>query len=248
MALSPYSTAAQRGESYSNLRSPQEAQSFLSGAEVSDYNAAIRGLGAEPIRKKSGKIKAEKDFRARSASMVDKVSRLRDIASTRALSEYEDFTSQLSKPWRVADAPLISELIAKDPLSTGGTRTFGSMDIAAGKKMRDTLKSMTMGGEGGSVGPRLLDPKLLGNPYQQSINRNAIAAMAEGDRTLRGRIASGKQSAIGGIGAGGSAAYAARYRRMRENLARARTTADVTNPELAYLGKGGFSRAPDFGY
>lgn len=246
MAISPYATSAQVGESYSGLRAPQDATAFLSGQEQAEYTAALKGVGAQPRRKRSGKIKGEADFREQQASRADKVSRLRDIAAGRALGQMEQDIQQFSKPWKAVPNALISEVTTPDSLAASGNRTFGNLDVLAGRKMRDTLRGMV--GADGS-GARLIDPSLIGGSTyggltQRGIQQFAMSAEGSGRKTLAGRVLRGQRYAGGGMsGFGGNRATP-----IRRRLLQAKTTADVTNPELVYLGKGGFTRSPDFGF
>lgn len=233
MAISPYATSAQVGESYSGLRAPQDAEAFLSGQEQAEYTAAIKGLNEQPRRKRSGKIKKERAFRGLIESRADKVSRLRDIASGRALGQMEQDISQFSKPWKAVPNALISSVTTPDALAASGNRTFGDLDVIAGRKMRDTLRGMV--GADGS-GNRLIDPELLGSSDRRSAQQRGMAALTAG------------RPNFGATGAAGGAARAIKRRKYTQTLSGLRSTSDVTNPELVYLGKGGFTRSPDFGW
>lgn len=249
MAISPYSTAAQQGESYSSLRfDTKAAEDYLSGAEQASYTAATRGLGLEPKRGRGGKLKHPRKEYAAHQQAADKIKRLRDVASARAFDQYTASLGDYSKPWKVQAGPggLISASDIRDTMDTGGTRSFGSMDILAGKKMRETLSSMVAGNE-----RSLLDPNLIGSQSQRGQNAFTLGAIGEGNSTLRGRFATGQQSRVGASGAAGGAASAMKSRRLKYQLGQARSKGEVLDPERVYTGMGGFdlrSRAPDFGF
>jgi hypothetical protein len=249
VATSPYATAAQQGESYGALRfDSKDAESYLSGSEQSAYTAASRGLGLEPKRGKKGNIKSVRKIQSAHDQAATKMQRLRDVASARAFDAYQTATSDYSKPWKLQAGPngLIKAADVHDTMESDSTRSFGSMDLIAGKRMRDTLNSMKTGNES-----TIVDPNLIGSSSQRAYNSNLLRALGEGDKSLAGRVASGTQKRVGGSGAAGGAASAARYRRMRTGFSKARTEGDVLDAERVYTGMGGFdirNRAPDFGY
>lgn len=233
MAISPYSTAAQQGESYGQLRfDTKEAESYLSGAEQSSYAAATRGLGLEPKRGKGGKIKHLKKTQAAHAQAADKIKRLRDVASARAFDQYTTALGDYSKPWKVQAGPqgLVSATDIRDTMESDSTRSFGSMDVLAGKKMRETLSSMTSGRAN-----EILDPSLLGDPNKQKRNQSALSVY--GSPRIRG----------GGFG------FAAQQNQRRAfQLGTAKRKGSVIDPERAYTGMGGgfdwSGRPADFGH
>lgn len=249
MATSPYATAAQQGESYGSLRfDSKDAESYLSGAEQAAYTSASRGLGLDPKRGKGGNIKHLKKTQAAHSQAADKIQRLRDVASARAFDAYSTAAADYSKPWKVQAGPdgLINATDIRDTMESDSSRSFGSADVLAGRKMRETLSGMTSGNDSA-----IIDPRLIGSSTQRGQNAFTLAAIGEGSKTLRGRFATGQQSRVGAAGAVGGAASAARSRRLKSQLGQARTQGEILDPERVYTGMGGFDlryRAPDFGF
>lgn len=240
MAISPYSTPAQQGESYGQLRfDSKAAEDYLSGAEQANYVAATRGLGLEPKRGRGGKIKSLRKTQAAHDQAADKIRRLRDVASARAFDQYTASLGDYAKPWKVQAGPqgLITASDIRDTMASDSTRSFGSMDILAGKKVRETLNSMTQ--SGGGI-PHVLDPTLMGSVDAQKIQRANIGPGALNPNARNYGRPGGKY--------GAGALTNAQKRQMKIGT---RTQANVADPERVYTGMGGYNwsgRLPDFGH
>lgn len=196
---------AQRGSGRNAYKiAAKTAQEFFGGTELFDYQNAIKTL-------KSGKSTNSAEYK----TARQKVDRLRDLASMRSLSEFEEGAMDFAKPWRRRPEGAIS---ADDrPQAQGGSGVdLGFLGMAHARRITRRIEAAQAG---------QFDPEFFGNTGTRERVRNQqeygpTRQMPRiGRRADRGDPRNQRR---------GHKAYTLDY-----------GTTSVTDAEQAYLGEGG---------
>lgn len=170
-------SAAQRGPAGDYEFTPRAAESYLSGAEQEAYRKALGVLELTPGA--NNVAAARRNSRAKLQA-----ERLREIASTRALSDFESGGTQYSKPW-LQRAP--GGLIGEESAGPVGEITLGSLSADVAKR---TLNKLAAAQEG------QFDAEFFGSPYYRGFAKQQergargtpISSILQTDRPLRKRL------------------------------------------------------------
>jgi hypothetical protein len=133
-----------RGDTSAYDFSARSAQDYLTGDESKAYGSAMDTLASTPRMKKSGKIKKAKKTLWRHKDAIDRAGRLRDVASTRVLGDFQETATQHSKPWlqRASEGLVAGETTRH---SLAGLQMFGGEGARTGKHGRDRRRKALIG-------------------------------------------------------------------------------------------------------